>query len=140
MSERVSIVASDGRGRQEVLDLALSSTRPPFRIEVTRRSGSSGYEGNAHFICLAKLQRDMYEEGMLLCCQGSRPDITSSSMLKASGGRQMYVFDPETRELTGELVDIFAPAPYEAVATPDEQRAAFFAFSGLVDRGWRMPR
>ncbi len=30
----------------------------------------------------------------------------------------MYVFDPETRELTGELVDIFAPAPYEAGTVP----------------------
>ncbi|MFG2737372.1 hypothetical protein ACGFX7_21455 [Streptomyces harbinensis] len=133
-------MASDTRGKREVLRIVLSSMGPPFRIEVTRRSGSSTYEGGAYFICLAKLQRDMYEEGMLLCCQGSRPDITSSSMLKASGGRQMYVFDPETGELTGELVDIFAPAPYEAVATPDEQRAAFFAFSGIEDRGWQMPR
>jgi hypothetical protein len=140
MSEKVLIEASDGGERQESLTVTISHGGPPFTIEATRQGTSTIYRGNAYFICLAKLQMDLYDEGLLLCCQGSRPDITSSSGLHASGGREMYLFDPETKQLTGELVDIFDPAPYEAVATPAEQRRAFFAFSGLKDTGWQMPR
>ncbi|MGW0983860.1 hypothetical protein ACWD33_23935 [Streptomyces xiamenensis] len=139
--ETVSLLASDGCGRGEELQLTLSDHGPPFRVEVTRESGArTTYEGNTYGICLAKLQLDMEDEGLQLCCQGARPDTMSSSLLHASGGRHLYLVDPVAKKITDELVDIFDPAPYEAVATYAEQRKAFFDFTGMTDSGWQMPR
>jgi hypothetical protein len=141
VDESVSLVASDGGGRGEELRLVLSDHGPPFRVEVTRESGArTTYEGNTYGICLAKLQLDMEDEGLQLCCQGARPDTMSSSLLHASGGRHLYLVDPGAKKVTDELVDIFDPAPYEAVTTYAEQRKAFFAFTGMTDSGWQMPR
>ncbi|MGW7294228.1 hypothetical protein ACWGIB_17805 [Streptomyces xiamenensis] len=139
--ETVSLVASDGAGRREELNVTLSDHGPPFRVGVARESGvRTTYEGNTYGICLAKLQLDMEDEGLLVCCQGNRPDTMSSSLLHASGGRHLYLVDPEAGKVTDELVDIFDPAPYEAVTTYAEQRKAFFAFTGMTDSGWQMPR
>ncbi|MFI9464260.1 hypothetical protein [Streptomyces xiamenensis] len=54
--------------------------------------------------------------------------------------RHLYLVDPGAKKVTDELVDIFDPAPYEAVTTYAEQRKAFFAFTGMTDSGWQMPR
>jgi hypothetical protein len=66
------------------------------------------------------------EHGALLLCQGSRPNVWPSGMLRSAGsGRKAYVMALERTTEMPPLVDIFDPAAAEEVATVEEQRAFF---------------
>ncbi|MFD5319545.1 hypothetical protein [Streptomyces sp. NPDC127098] len=112
--------------------------RPPYRITAARESGVvRSYAGSNLFVCLTKLRKDLDAEGLLLCCQGARADVTLSGMeAQMTGGRFVYTFTPGARRVNQETVDIFAPAPAGIVVGPAEQRAAILAFHGLPDTGW----
>ncbi|MGW3008019.1 hypothetical protein ACWC9R_04140 [Streptomyces sp. NPDC001219] len=86
--------------------------------------------------CLRKLRKELEGEGLLLCCQGDRPDVTLSGMQgQREGGRYSFTFEEESGRMKTETVDIFAPATRDEVVTTAVRRAAIFAFHGIEDRG-----
>ncbi|MGW2331546.1 hypothetical protein ACWC5C_38145 [Streptomyces sp. NPDC001700] len=136
MTDSVSLIAKRGDGFTQTVDLTFS-TSPPHSIQMTRAGHAPvSYEGDHLTACLRKLRKDLEAEGFLLCCQGARPDIVLSGMqAQMTDGRFAYTFNPASRTINDETVDIFAPASAEDVVTTDEQRAETFRFYGLEDRG-----
>ena len=59
-------------------------------------------------------------------CAGARLDVWPSAMARAGGGRKAYVTRMGAQTCLSDLVDIFAPAPADTIATLDDQ-AAFHA-------------
>ncbi|MDT0347642.1 hypothetical protein [Streptomyces litchfieldiae] len=134
MTERVFLdaVGEDGRTGAVRIDF---STRPPYALEVRRGTveSSTTYEAKDLFAALIDLRLALEAEGLLLCCQGARGDVTSSGMERQAGGRHVFPFSPDTREIRRDSVDIFAPAAPDEVVTVEEQRRAIFALHGLPD-------
>ncbi|WP_367125675.1 hypothetical protein [Streptomyces phytohabitans] len=98
----------------------LTLSRPGVPSEV--------HAGVSLFGCLLGVRETLEAEGLLLCCQGARPDVTTSGMQsQMPDSRHAYTFDLESRTVNTEMVDILAPAPFSSVATISEQRAAIFA-------------
>ncbi|UED87585.1 hypothetical protein [Streptomyces profundus] len=137
MTEQVSIKAAGPDGRRETVRLT-HSDQPPYAITLHRAAGGDEtYEGSNLFVCLTELRKELERDGLLLCCQGARGDVTPSGLeSQMTGGRYVYTFTPGERQVNQEYVDIFAPAAYEDVVTVAEQRAAVLAFHGLPDTGW----
>ncbi|MEU8545569.1 hypothetical protein AB0C81_00940 [Streptomyces roseoverticillatus] len=109
----------------------------PYSLTVCRASGEEVvYSGESLLACLVSFRKVLEQEGLLLCCQGARSDVTSSGMQsQMTGSRWVYVFDREERKLSGEVVDILAPAGPEEAVTVAEQRAELFRFLGIPDPG-----
>ena len=135
MTEQVLLEAVGEDGRTETVRIDFSET-PPYVLRVRRGAGdtSATYEANDLFAALINLRLALEAEGLLLCCQGARVDVTSSGMEKQAGGRHVFPFTLETRQVHHERsVDIFAPAAPDEVVTVEEQRKAIFALHGLRD-------
>ncbi|MGK5546985.1 hypothetical protein ACSNOH_19960 [Streptomyces sp. URMC 127] len=109
----------------------------PYSLTVCRESGEEAvYSGESLLGCLISFRKVLEQEGLLLCCQGARSDVTSSGMQsQMTGSRWVYVFDREERKLSGEVVDVLAPAGPEEAVTVAEQRAELFGFLGIPDPG-----
>ncbi|NLU67174.1 hypothetical protein [Streptomyces sp. HNM0574] len=107
----------------------------PYALSITDSAGvSDSYEADNVFSCLLKARRDLEEKGLLLCCQGARPDVMVTGMRKQTeGGRFAYSFNPETREIYDDDVDILAPASFDAIGTVEEQRRNIFKMAGIAD-------
>ena len=56
-------------------------------------------------------------------CAGARRDVWPSAMARDGGGRKAYVTRMGSPSRTADLVDIFARAPAEEIASVDEQAA-----------------
>ncbi|WP_225726954.1 MULTISPECIES: hypothetical protein [unclassified Nocardia] len=105
------------------------------RVELVGH-GVFGSGDDDHLSCLVAVREYLEERGRLLCCQGARPDVWPSGMLRQfENGRRAYVLDRDRRGAELEVVDIFAPAPAEMVVSVLEQGKAVFAFYGLPWRG-----
>ncbi|MGW2185584.1 hypothetical protein [Streptomyces sp. NPDC001719] len=113
------------------------SDAPPYELKVFRGDGSeASYPGDNLFACLLNLRRELEGQGLLLCCQGARRDVTNSGMqAQMTGGRFIYTFDAGSRKVNEETVDILAPARLDEVVTVEEQRVAIFDFLGIAARG-----
>ncbi|WP_049566705.1 hypothetical protein [Streptomyces sp. SBT349] len=125
--------------RREAVEIAYSE-EPPFVLRLRRGPDAApvSFEATNLFAGLTKLRAHLEADGLVLCCQGARPDVTPSGLEnQMSGGRYVYTFTPGTRAVNQEYVDIFAPAAREDVVTVAEQRAAVLAFHGLPDTGWQ---
>ncbi|GGX68664.1 hypothetical protein [Streptomyces hiroshimensis] len=137
MSARVKVGCVRNGELVEVVSVEPSDARP-CRLTVFR-GGDGGhgvvYSGDNLFACLLALRRDLERDGLLLCCQGARRDVTSSGMqAQMAGGRYVYKFDRASRTVNEETVDILAPAGPEDVVSVEEQRAAIFDFYGIRDQ------
>lgn len=89
----------------------------------------SFYESNL-FKCLLSARTDLEKEGLMLCCQGARPDVFPSGMQQQmDNGRfaTVLVRSAEQRE----VVDIFGAAEPTQVTSVDGQRAAVYQFFNL---------
>ncbi|WP_284417685.1 hypothetical protein [Streptomyces albus] len=134
MPKLVTLTAQNDHGTTETLRIELLGTHP-HRLACTRADGRrKGYEAGNFFRCLALAREDLEKEGLLLCCQGARKDITISGMqAQMSDGLYAYVFDPQTRTVSKEEVCIFDPAPLSEVGTVEQQRQAVYALHGLPE-------
>ncbi|MFB8004239.1 hypothetical protein [Nocardia sp. NPDC056000] len=130
MPEIVNLTAVDSAGVLSPIVLRLGE--PPLaRVELVGH-GRFGAEDDDYLGCLLALREYLERQGQLLCCQGARPDVWPSGMLRQfENGRRAYVHDPERRGEELEMVDIFAPAPPETVVSMLDQRKAVYAFNGL---------
>lgn len=137
MTESVTLTAAgEGGSRAEVVILRFT-TADPYQLTALRKGHPEvTYSGSHLTHCLRKFRKDLEAEGLLLCCQGARVDVTLSGMqAQMEGGRFPYTFDAESGRVNKEVVDIFAPAKLEEVATTAVQRAAILDFYGIEDRG-----
>ena len=74
------------------------------------------------FECLSSIRRKLEEIGLLLCCQGARPNVHPSGMSRQmSGGRKAYAWPAGGRATQDDLVDILDHADCQEVSTLDEQ-------------------
>jgi len=82
------------------------------------------------FKCLLSARTDLERKGLLLCCQGARPDVFPSGMQQQmDNGRFATVLARSADER--EVVDIFGAAEPSQVTSVEGQRAAVFRFFNL---------
>ncbi|MEV6334606.1 hypothetical protein AB0M12_07800 [Nocardia vinacea] len=130
MSEVVNLTAIDSAGVLWPVVLRLGEPSVT-RVELVGQ-GAFGSVDDDYLSCLLAVREYLEERGRLLCCQGARPDVWPSGMLRQfDNGRRAYVLDHDRRGAELEVVDIFAPAPAEMVVSVLEQGKAVFAFHGL---------
>ncbi|MET9861765.1 hypothetical protein ABZY93_21075 [Streptomyces smyrnaeus] len=134
MTSTVSITAQSSSGNTESVRITLLGTHP-HRLLATREDGTNReFEAGNFFRCLSLFREELEQEGLLLCCQGARLDITISGMqAQMSDGLYAYTFDPGTRTVSQEEVYILDPAPFSQVGTVEEQRRAIYALHGLPE-------
>ncbi|WP_156095003.1 hypothetical protein [Nocardia lijiangensis] len=128
----LTAVDSAGVLRPVVLRLGEPSVA---RVELIGE-GAFGSIDDDYLSRLLAVREYLEERGLLLCCQGARPDVWPSGMLRQfENGRRAYVLDRDRRGEELEVVNIFAPAPAAMVVSVLEQGKAVFAFHGLPWRG-----
>jgi hypothetical protein len=124
MSESRQLKAIGPAGTQDVL--ALISTEAPWSLTVECADGTTS-EATAQdlFAALESVRQELEEFGLLLCCQGSRPDVFPSGMARQSwGGRRAYRLRAGQKPNRDDLVDIFDPAACGEVVSVQRQYEA----------------
>lgn len=106
---------------------------PIYRVELLTRLGSYGgpytATGPDMFEALVRLRRQLEPEGLMIAVQGSRRDAYPSGMTRdMGGGERIYVMRPGHHARLDDLVDTFAGAEPDQLATVDEQRAFWEAW------------
>jgi hypothetical protein len=106
------------------------TTEPPWAVRFVLADGSVVESGGADlFSALETVRRRLEAEGMLVCCQGARPDVFPSGMARQmGGGRRAYRLRRDGPMGFEDLVDVFEPADRDEVVTVDEQCAAVHRF------------
>jgi hypothetical protein len=90
------------------------------------------FDGDNLFKCLIDARLELESRGLMLCCQGCRPDVFPSGMLQQmNAGRFAYKLHRNAPLSESDIVDIFAPAEPSEVASVSGQRAAVMEFFGL---------
>lgn len=132
MIEIVTLQAVSSDGSLQPVELRLREAKE-VRIEVVLAGCNIGeYSGGHVSAALRKARRALEERGLILCCQGARPDVHSSGMLQqSSNGREAYVLSGDGDIANVEVVDVLAPADPSEVGTVDAQEANIFRFFGL---------
>lgn len=127
--ENLHLAAASADGRQESLVLEVDdSSEPNIRLIRTNRVPGV-YGGSDLFECLKGARLALEEEGLLICCQGSRPTVFPSGMgRQMSNGRLAYPLRRTPPLTDADLVDIFAPAQFAEVGTVESQRRAVLDF------------
>ncbi|MGW1606208.1 hypothetical protein [Streptomyces eurythermus] len=113
----------------------------PVSFEIDDRDGAvlrmkapggdwRSFSGSNLFTCLLSARTDLEKEGLLLCCQGARPDVFPSGMQQQmDNGRFATVLARAAGET--EVVDIFDVAEPSQVTSVEGQRVAVYRFFGL---------
>jgi hypothetical protein len=127
--ETLHLVAASEGGRQEPLVLEVDDSGEPS-IRLVRANRVPGvYSGSDLFECLKGVRLALEAEGLLICCQGSRPTVFPSGMgRQMSNGRLAYPLRRTPPLTDADLVDIFAPAQFAEVGTAEIQRQAVLDF------------
>lgn len=124
MSERRQLDVL-GPGGTQTVDVTLA-TEPPWRVRLDFPDGRvEQAEGPDLVEALQAVRRGLQGAGMLLCCQGCRPDVFPSGMSRQmGGGRRAYRHRPGQPATMDDLVDIFDSADCADVVTVEQHRAA----------------
>ncbi|MFF8592283.1 hypothetical protein ACF061_12680 [Streptomyces sp. NPDC015220] len=100
-----------------------------LRMKFSGRDWRSFSESNL-FKCLLSARTDLEKEGLLLCCQGARPDVFPSGMQQQmDNGRFAAVLSRSAEKR--ETVDIFGAAEPSQVTSVEGQRVAVYQFFNL---------
>jgi hypothetical protein len=105
---------------------ATIATEPPWGVRLDFPDGHlEQAQGPDLFEALQSVRRKLQDAGMLLCCQGCRPDVFPSGMSRQmGGGRRAYHHRPGQQATMDDLVDIFEPADCADVVTVEQHREA----------------
>ncbi|MDQ0378608.1 hypothetical protein [Amycolatopsis thermophila] len=104
-----------------------------YRLELLTRQGTYGgpytATGPDMFEALVRLRRQLEAEGLSIAVQGSRRDTYPSGMARdMGGGERVYVLRPGQAARGDDLVDTFAEASLDQLATVEEQRTFWEAW------------
>jgi hypothetical protein len=100
------------------------SERPPWELTVSRAGADDvTTTGVDLFECLFEARRVLERKGLILCCEGARPEAWVSGMGSQMGGGRAAYRRSIDRSVTPPLVDIISPAPCEEVGTVEAQIA-----------------
>ena len=119
--ERVDLAVLDGSESHEAtVEVALvngsTTVVLTFADRGVRATGFDVLE------CLFAVRRELEADGLLLCCQGARPNVWASGMARdMSGGRKAYDLREGKVPTMEDVIDVLEPAPCTDVATIDEQ-------------------
>ncbi|MFG3702112.1 hypothetical protein ACGF5C_30075 [Micromonospora sp. NPDC047620] len=124
----------DGAGRTAKSTVAIYDAAPA-RVVLTSGDLVLEEEGLDLLVCLLGIRRRLEVDGFNLCCQGARPDVWPSGLLRQfSNGRFGYVLASGTTGGALEEVDLFAPADAKEIGTVEQQLESAFRFYGLRQR------
>lgn len=125
-SERVVVAVRDGERASSRLRWWTTEDHE-YVVEAGGPWGDVTARATDAFEALVRVRRSLDEQGWRLAVAGARRDTYPSAMARdMGGGLKVYVM-VEGRPAT-ELVDTFADAPPDLLATVAEQRAAFEAW------------
>lgn len=98
-------------------------TEPPYRLRLAFPDGRIvESEGEDLFHALELVRLELEADGLLVCCQGARPDVYPSGMARQmSGGLRAYRHLPDRRPTRDDIVNVFDPADCHEVVTVDAQ-------------------
>lgn len=98
-------------------------TEPPWFIHAeSDKLGPMQVKGSDLFECLSQIRTVAEQIGYRLACNGSRIDVWPSGMARdMAGARMAYLLSPGRKE----LVDIFDGAPFDKLATIEEQKERY---------------
>ncbi|MFJ8312804.1 MULTISPECIES: hypothetical protein [unclassified Streptomyces] len=129
MSELVSLLAGGPDARLVRVSLELSDQMPTTLRMSVADSVWQEFQASNWFNCLIEARLSLESEGILLCCQGARPDVFPSGMLQQMNlGRFAYHLKSGMPISEDDVVDIFAAADISEVASVEDQRIAVFKF------------
>jgi hypothetical protein len=133
--EPAILTAEDASGRAENVSITVTGERP-YELTLSREDQpAERFGGDNLFPCLLSVRERLEADGLLLCCQGARLDVTNTGLLKQmTDGKYVYTFDPDARTINEETVYALDPAPFEIVGSVAAHRSAIFALFGLRDR------
>jgi hypothetical protein len=92
-----------------------------LRVE-SEVTGPIRVSGSDLFDALDAVRRSLESEAFLLCCNGARLDAYPSAMSRDMG-KGLKVYISQVGKPGGELVDTLDAAPFERIATVDDQKA-----------------
>lgn len=102
-----------------------------YTIELDGPSGLLTGSGSDLFRALQEVRLALEPQGWLIAVQGARKDAYASGMLRDMvGAQRVYVVEPGRRAEREHLVDIFAEADPDALATVEQQHNYY--------REWRL--
>jgi hypothetical protein len=117
--QRVQVALAGAQSVDALLEIA---TIPPWTLHLDAFGRAYDTQAADLFESLVALRRALKEDGLRICCLGALPDVYPSGMSRQmSGGRKAYRHVPGGTSI--ELVDIFEPAPCDAVVDVETQLA-----------------
>jgi hypothetical protein len=135
VTETFSLQAFNGKGVARAVGIELRDPRESAIDVVIDGGPAREFRANNLFVCLIDARLCLEEDGFLLCCQGARPNVFPSGMLQQeANGRYAYVLSEGTAVDGRPVVDIFAPAELDEVATVAVQRTTVMDLFGLGGR------
>ncbi len=133
MTDIINLQAVSPDGSLQSVELRLHEAEEVLIEVILAGSRIGEYVGGNVSASLRKARRGMEGRGLIICCQGARPDVHSSGMLQQfSNGREAYVLRDGVDMTHAEVVDVLAPADPADVNTVEAQEANIFRFFGLV--------
>lgn len=120
----VALETLDANGNREAIYLQ-AALYQPYSIDVRRADNThKRYSEWSLWHTLLALRQELEDEGKLLLCVGSRPDVVVSGMsLDMTGGRNAYRVQMGQTAQRESLIDILLPAKPEEVGTIAQQVA-----------------
>ncbi|GAA4179348.1 hypothetical protein GCM10022252_00720 [Streptosporangium oxazolinicum] len=129
MTDRVTLTTINSSGLRGHVTLEIPD-RPPLTVMVAHEKRPAWeVHGVDLFECLIEIRKDLESKGILLCCQGARPDVFPSGMARQMGdGRFAYHLRRDRKITSEDMVDIFSPAEPSEVVSIEDQRNAVLNF------------
>src|SRR5687767_13231094 len=125
MSSNHHVLATCGNSGPGIdVELMILSENPAVLQVKIGSSAVRDFSGVDLFECLLAVRVELESQGLLLCCQGARKNVSPSGMTRQmSNGRLAYVLPAKGAVSDDDLVDVFAPAACVDVASIDDQKA-----------------
>ncbi len=134
MSEIVPVRVVDADGQVHACNLTYEESQGGYKISLRCSPDERGWSafGTGLFEALCDLRSVTDELGLKICVNGARVDAFPSGLsLDMGGGQMLYMLRRRSRierllhlplRRTGRLVDIFGPAPCDAIGSVEQQR------------------
>lgn len=111
----------------DIVDCLLNfSDEPSCQINIDCGIHGTYYAASENFFkTLIKIRKQLHNKNYDLLCNGSRPNVHPSSMLRQSGGRMAYLLRlgvPGRRE---DIIDMFDPTEIDSIGSIEKQEVFY---------------